>query len=284
MISTQQVQELLGNDGTVVGQGDAKIGKIGQVFLDDQTSEPEWVTVKTGLFGGAESFIPLKDARVSGNVIHVPFSKDKVKDAPRVDDSEGHLSQDEEAELYRYYGMSYSESTSESGPLAGGVPGGDIDRNTRTDRTDTVGHDTSGPTTDDAMTRSEERLQVGKQKVEAGRARLRKFVVTENVTQTVPVSHEEARIEREPITDANRDAAMDGPDITEAEHEIVLHAQRVVVDKDVVPVERVRMGTETVTENQQVTEEVRKEQIEVDGDIDDSGTQGTKGTGNKPRR
>ena len=132
----------------------------------------------------------------------------------------------------------------------------------------TVGHDTSGPTTDNAMTRSEEHLNVGTQRVEAGRARLRKYVVTENVTQTVPVSHEEVRVEREPITDANVGNALDGPAISEEEHEVVLHAERPVVEKEAVPVERVRLDTQTVTEQQQVSEQVRKEQIEVDGDSD----------------
>ncbi len=114
------------------------------------------------------------------------------------------------------------------------------------------------------MTRSEERLRVGTQRVEAGRARLRKYVVSENVTQTVPVSREEVRVEREPITDANIGNAMDGPAISEEEHEVTLHAERPVVQKEAVPVERVRLDTETVTEQQTVTDEVRKEQIEVD--------------------
>ena len=83
-----------------------------------------------------------------------------------------------------------------------------------TPRAETVGHDTSGPTTDDAMTRSEEELRVGRTQRESGRARLVKHVVTENVTQTVPVSREEVRIEREPITDANRGDATAGGDIT----------------------------------------------------------------------
>src|ERR1700734_4221206 len=125
-----------------------------------------------------------------------------------------------------------------------------------------VGRDVTGPGTDDAMTRSEERLHVGTESVQAGRARLRKYVVTENVTQTVPVSHEEVRLEREPITEANRDAALSGTAITEEEHELTLHAERPVVAKETVPVERVRLGTETVTEEQQVTEQVRKEQID----------------------
>jgi uncharacterized protein (TIGR02271 family) len=122
------------------------------------------------------------------------------------------------------------------------------------------------------MTRSEEQLHVGTEQVEAGRARLRKYVVTENVSTTVPVSHEEVRVEREPVTDANRDAALSGDPISEEEHEVTLRAERPVVEKEAVPVERVRLGTETVTEEQQVTEQVRKEQIDepdVDGNPGD---------------
>jgi uncharacterized protein (TIGR02271 family) len=114
------------------------------------------------------------------------------------------------------------------------------------------------------MTRSEEQLHVGTERREAGRARLRKFVVTENVTTTVPVQREEVRIEREPITDANRDEALAGPAISEEEHEVILHEERPVVEKEAVPVERVRLDKETVTENHTVTEEVRKEQIDTD--------------------
>jgi stress response protein YsnF len=80
------------------------------------------------------------------------------------------------------------------------------------------------------------------------------------------VSREEVRVEREPITDANRDEAMSGGDITEEEHEVVLHEERPVVEKEAVPVERVRIGTETVTSQEQVSGDVRKEQIEMDVD------------------
>src|SRR3712207_4144713 len=134
-----------------------------------------------------------------------------------------------------------------------------------TDTRPAVGHDTSGPTTDNAMTLSEERLNVGTQQSEAGRARLRKYVVTENVTETVPVSREEVRLEREPITDANIGNAMDGPAISEEEHEVVLHAETPVVEKEAVPVERVRLDKATVTEQAQVSEDLRKEEIDVDG-------------------
>jgi uncharacterized protein (TIGR02271 family) len=115
------------------------------------------------------------------------------------------------------------------------------------------------------MTRSEEELRVGKRQTESGRARLRKYVVTENVIQAVPVTHEEVRIEREPITDANREQAMSGAEISEEEHEVVLHAEEPVVEKQTVAKERVRMSTETVSEDREVSEDVRKEQIDTDG-------------------
>ncbi|MGM3151008.1 DUF2382 domain-containing protein, partial [Escherichia coli] len=84
------------------------------------------------------------------------------------------------------------------------------------------GHDTSGPTTDSAMTRSEEHLEAGTQTREAGRARLRKYVTTETETVTVPVEKEHAVLEREPVDGSNVDEALDGPAISEEEHEVVL--------------------------------------------------------------
>ena len=107
---------------------------------------------------------------------------------------------------------------------------------------------------------------MGTERREASRARLRKYVVTENVTQTVPVQREEVRLEREPITDANVGDATSGPAISEEEHEVVLHEERPVVQKEAVPVERVRLDTDTVTEQETVSGEVRKERVEVDGD------------------
>ena len=186
--------------------------------------------------------------------------------------ADGSLSQDDEAKLYRHYGLDYSEHRSDSG-LPAGTAGQGIDSRDRDgdgvydEVPDTaVGRDTSGPTTDDAMTRSEEELQVGTETRERGRARLRKHVTTEQQTITVPVQREEVRVEREPITDANLDAATSGPAISEEEHEVTLREEEVVVDKRAVPKERVRLDTETVTDERQVSEEVRKEQIEVDGD------------------
>ncbi|MDN5798211.1 MAG: PRC and DUF2382 domain-containing protein [Intrasporangium sp.] len=183
MISTNQIQDLLeGGGGTVVGQDGAKIGKVGKVDLDDRTGEPEWVTTKTGMFGGAESFVPLSQGSLNGTEIQVPYDKDTVKDPPRLDDSEGHLTQDQEKELYRYYGLDYSKKASDSGLPNGGAPRPDGQPRERRDRAGeqgTVGRDVSGPTTNEAMTRSEEQLDVGPEKVPSGTARPRKYVVTE---------------------------------------------------------------------------------------------------------
>jgi uncharacterized protein (TIGR02271 family) len=242
---------------TAIDPSGDKIGKVGQVYLDDQTGSPTWVTVSTGLMGTKESFAPLYGASEHGDDLVLAVTKDQVKGAPKVD-ADGHVGETEQAALYDYYGDVLG---ARKGPRhAAGKTGG-------------PGRDKSGPNTDSAMTRSEEQLRVGTESVESGRARLRKYVVTENVTQTVPVSHEEVRIEREPITDANVGAAAEGPAISEEEHEVTLHAERPVVAKEAVPVERVRLDTETVTEQETVGDTVRKEEIEIDGD----GTRGTAG-------
>jgi uncharacterized protein (TIGR02271 family) len=249
--SIETVQSWQGR--TMVDPAGDKLGTIDAIYLDDETGQPEWATVTRGLFSAKAAFVPLAQAQDLGDSVQVPYDKQQVSDAPSPQ-ADGSLSQDEEAELYRHYGLDYSEHRSDSG-----LPDG-------TD--DTVGRDVSGPTTDDAMTRSEEELSVGTQTREAGRARLRKYVVTEHQQMTVPVQREEVRVERQPITDANLDAATSGPAISEEEHEVTLREETPVVEKRVVPRERVRLDTETVTEERQVSEEVRKEQIQVEGDQD----------------
>jgi uncharacterized protein (TIGR02271 family) len=224
----------------VDGDGD-KIGTIDEVYVDAATERPEWLSVKTGMLGSRVSFVPLAQAQEAEDGIRVPYDKAQVRDAPSIE-PDGELSHEEESGLYRHYGLEYADQGSGS----------------------ETGHDTSGPTTDDAMTRSEEELRVGTERREAGRARLRKYVVTENVTQTVPVEREEVRVEREPITDANLDDATEGHEISEEEHEVVLHEEQPVVDKRAVPKERVRLSKDEVTEEAQISEEVRKEQIETD--------------------
>ena len=272
-INTSDVTRLRGLE--VVDRDGDKIGKVDEIYLDQHSDKPEWLAVKTGLFGSNVSFVPLAEATTEDDVVRVPYEKAQVKDAPNAD-PDGELSQEEEARLYRHYGLDYSESRSDSGLPEGrfdeagrseaGTGDRDIDRDGDLDAAGTTGHDTSGPTTDDAMTRSEEEVKVGTAKREAGRARLRKYVVTDEVTETVPVEREELRVEREPITDANRDAALGGPEISEEEHEVVLHEEEPVIEKNVVAKERVSLGKETHTDERTVAEERRREEIEVDDD------------------
>jgi uncharacterized protein (TIGR02271 family) len=280
MLNRENIEDLLNRNGNVVGSDGEKIGSIGHLYADDDTGEPTWVTVKTGLFGTSQSFVPVEGAHSQGDDLVVPYTKEHVKDAPRVD-VDGHLTPEEEDRLYTYYdrgARTYSDAREDvdlqgDADLNAGTPTTGIDRDRDLDRDTTsrgtVGHDTSGPNTDDAMTRSEERLHVGTEREATGRVRLRKYVTTENVTKTVPVQREEVRLEREPITDANRGAAMSGPDISEEEHEVTLHEERPVVQKEAVPVERVRLDKDVVQDDVTVNEEVRKERIEADGVDDD---------------
>ncbi|MCS0605228.1 PRC and DUF2382 domain-containing protein [Streptomyces sp. LP11] len=301
MISREQIPAVL--DHPVHDQGGKKIGEAKHVFLDDTTGAPEWVSVKTGLFGTSETFVPIRDASLVDDHIEVPYTKSQVKDAPHVDvDAGGHLSETEEHQLYDYYhidwgadywsqgeqgdqsgrrgladegyepglderggtagwaaGDATAAGTTGTAGAAGAMPGRDA--GLRDDSADRYGQDAG-----EAMTRSEEHMRVGVERTEVGRARLRKYVVTEEEEHTVPLRHEELRVEREPITDANRDAALSGPDISEAEHEVILHEERAVVDTEAVPVERVRLTAEERTEPETVRGSVRKERITEEAD------------------
>lgn len=232
----------------VVGSDGEKIGKIKEIYEDLHTGKPEWATVSGGLFGTKSHFVPLADAVPAGEDIRVPVTKDQVNDAPAVAD-DGELAEAEEQRLFEHYGVPY---TSEGSTTAQGAPQG--------------GGTETARGSDDAMTRSEEEVRVGTAQRERGRARLRKYVVTEEVQQTVPVRREEVRVEREPITDENVDEAVSGPEISEAEHEVVLHEEEPVVEKRTVPKERVRLQKETIADEAEVTEQVRKERIEPEDD------------------
>lgn len=239
---------------TMMDASSSKVGKVADIYIDQDTQQPEWALVSTGMFGSRENFVPLAEAKMSGNDLMVPYTKDQISGAPSAE-PDGELSQEEEAALYRHYGLNYSESRSDSGLPTGGTATRTTERTTTT-----AGRSNA----DDAMTRSEERLHVGVVKKPSQLVRLRKHIVTENVTQTVPVTTERVRVEREPITDANRGPAMSGAELSEEEHEMTLNEEQVVVDKQVVPKERVRVDKTTVTEDQQISEELRKEQIDME--------------------
>ncbi|MGI5271251.1 DUF2382 domain-containing protein [Nonomuraea sp. CA-218870] len=327
----------------VIGSDGQRVGKVGQVYLSDRTGKPEWVTVRTGMFGMKQSFVPLVGARRTGDELRVAFDKETIKGAPNID-ADDRLTLEEEAGLYRYYGMQPSDIPAQRRPESG------TDTTTGSDTTgsDTTGSATTGSATTGAaagsaagaaagseqlsreqdresqsheprgfapgsqgaqgrepqgrepqsreslsrepltpqaqgreplsreardlrgegvsdidMTRSEERMHVGKERREAGHVRLRKYVETEDVQESVPLEHDEVVIEREPITGG---VPQEGRELAEDEESITLYEERPVIAKETTPVERVRMHKEHVRSEETVKGTVRKERFEVDRD------------------
>lgn len=255
MITSQDAAKLTGQD--VYGSSGDKIGTVGHVW-GDPSGAPAWASVKTGMFGAKESMIPLGDANMRRGRLVVPFRKSQVKDAPRIDGSTTEpLNANEFARLYDYYGSQRGDSAT--------VGAGST---TDAGRSRSAGYSADDVVEDYALdegflTRSEERLAVGTERERIGAAHLRKYVVTEEQRVTVPVSHEEVRLVREPITQENLAAMHVGTDLTESDVDIDLYAERAVVNKEIVPIERVRMVKETVTEQQTVSGEIRREHIEA---------------------
>ncbi|HUH06230.1 MAG TPA: PRC and DUF2382 domain-containing protein [Egibacteraceae bacterium] len=239
MLDVQQAADARGH--RLLDHDGQKIGSIEEIYLDRDTGQPEWALVNTGLFGMQSTFVPLQQATSEGEDLRVPISKDQAKDAPRIEPS-AELSETEEAELYRYYGLQYSEPASGVGD-----------------------HEEAGRSSGEeaAMTRSEEELNVGTRQRETGRLRLRKYETVEHVQTTVPVRREKARVVREPISGESADRTTDRSDWAEGEQEVVLHEEEPVVEKRAVPKERVRVDKDVVTEEESVSEELRKEEIDL---------------------
>lgn len=312
MITQQEISGLLNQQ--VFGSGGQKIGQARHVFYDDATGRPEWVTVKTGMLGGGETFVPVRDAVLSEGHLKVPYSKGKIKSAPSVDiDAKGHLSAKEEHRLYDFYGIDGDAARRGQPPedrqriadeqaAAGQISGQAAGQRAATQQQAAAAQPTAeraplrepagteaaqgtaatAPASDptagaagapgapgEAMTLSEEKLHVRVERRESGRARLHKYVETEEREQTIPLRHEEATLIREPITEANRGEALAGPEISESDHVVTLHAEQPVVETTVEPVERVRLAVEEHTEQQTVHGTVRKEHIRIEDSPDD---------------
>ena len=269
-----------------------KIGQADEVYLDDSTGTPQWVTVKGGLFGGKGHFAPLGGAVLVDNDVRLAYAKSQVDSAPELETGR-HLSVEEEMTLYQHYGLGRPETggkgmngtAGSAGTMTGTATGTAAGMTTGTaagmtaGMTAPTGMDRLG-TTDahpDAvqdqlamgardgrvMTRYEERLHIGTERVEAGRARLHKTVTSEQVERTVPLTHQEIRVEREPIPEGEHGAAMGNADFAESELDVTLYEERPVVSKEAVAVERVRVRVEDVTEQVTVREEVRVERIDL---------------------
>lgn len=217
-----------------------KIGKVEDIFYDEQTNQPEWIGIGTGFFSTKRVLVPVQGASLTADGYSVPYEKDHVKDSPDIDGDE--ISQETEAELYSYYGLEYSEARSDAGLPEGGRRTGVADREA-------------------SVTRSEEELSVGKREVDAGGARLRKRVETEPVETDVELKRETARVTREPVNET-----VDDAEIGEEQVDVSLRAEEAVVQKQTVAKERVGLEKDVQTERQTVSGEVRKKRVEVEGE------------------
>lgn len=249
MLTMRDLDPLLGHRTAVVTDEGDRVGSVGEVYLNDATGAPTWVTVHTGLFGTKESFVPLEGATVQGDRLVVAYPRDLIRNAPSIE-RDGHLGPEGRGVLYAHYGL---DETTAAAAAGGDAEAGDASGDSAVSR-ERRGNGSPW------MVRSEERLRVGIETHEAARVRLRKYVVTEEATLTVPLLREELLIEREPIT--THDAPADASLFQEEVVELVGHEeQAVILGRDTVLVERVRLARTTVTGRATVREEVRKERI-----------------------
>ena len=282
-------------DATAYDKAGEKLGSVKEVFVDEQTGQPTFVEVNHGLFGMNSSLVPLRGHDFNGDELKLAFSKDRIEGAPDFD-SDKPLTPEAQADIFKHYNLenvqdvtTYRDErtgTTGAGAAGAGVAGAGVagagahanDETVTTERTATTNRDAATDTTaghnltdnDNELIRSEERLDVNKERVSTGEARLRKYVVTDTETVEVPVEREEVRVERTPISEA--DAANFNGNIGDndtAEASVTLHEERVNVDKKTVPVEKVNLSKETVKDTETHTEELRKEQIDTDGITDD---------------
>ncbi|BAC19500.1 hypothetical protein HMPREF0290_0176 [Corynebacterium efficiens YS-314] len=267
-------------NATAYDRNGDKLGSVKEVYINDASGQPDFVEVGHGLFGMSSSVVPLRGHQLAGEELRLAFTKDRISDAPDFNSDE-HLSESDQQTIYRHYGLESTDNieTYESdirdpqrdtaGLVGGGVGGGAGGAVHDRDHVDTVdAADAVTPHAADggSITRSEERLNVDKQRVDAGQVRLRKYVVHDTETVEVPVQREEVRVERTPI-DADSAAGHRGGDLHDEETSVTLSEERVVVNKETVPVEEVRLEKETVRDTEVVSEDVAREEIDVDGDV-----------------
>jgi uncharacterized protein (TIGR02271 family) len=262
MHDTTTIERLSQARGTTVyDQSGDKIGTVEDIFQDYETREPEWIGISAGMFGTKRSLVPVQGAELRDDGIYVPYTKDQIKDSPDIDGDE--IDESTERSLYTHYGLTYSEQRSgstlpEGGPGMTGERPGTMGAGDETDVQSGADVQREG-----MVTRHEEELRVGTQDVEAGRARLRKRVETEPEEVDVALRHETARVTREPV-----DRPVGDADIGDEEIDVPLRGEEAVVEKKTVAKERVGLEKDVETERETVGGEVRKEQIDVEGDVD----------------
>ena len=254
---TTQAEDLLG--ARVTGADGKVVGTVEQVFRDDVDGTPAWARVRAGKSG---RFVPLGSSQVTADGLSVPFDSQKIMSGPEIDAGQ-HMSAAQAEELSRYYGLTVptQQSRGKMDEESGQVPAGQ--QQAGTGQQPGTGQQAAGDQAgSDWMIRQEEQIQVGKEMLETGRVRLHKYVDVESIEQPVHLYREEFEIERIPISGDERVSG----NIAEGVQEIVLHEERAVLHKELVPVERVRLRTRQVEQDSTVRDQIRRERIEVEPD------------------
>jgi uncharacterized protein (TIGR02271 family) len=250
----------------LVDRDGVKAGSIVDLYVDEQTEQPTWGLVRTGLLGSRQTLVPLAQATVplavmvsGAGSVQVPFESAAILDAPSVAVGE-EISEATATALRRYYGLGDPAAPAEGDH--GPSDTESLDAGAAVPAEMTTAAMTSASTEPSGTTiRSEEELRVRLRR-RARRVRVKRYVVTDYVTTTLPVRREGLRLEEALVDEASRTAppALPGGD----SWEMVLHQEEPVVSKQVVARERVRLHVQTVTEHRRISGEVRKERIEVD--------------------
>jgi stress response protein YsnF len=262
-------------DLVVVDRDSATVGTITVFYLDRATGLPTWALVHTGWFTDAQTFVPLTHAVEANEEIRVPYAKAFIQQAPPIQAHE-ELSPDDEVVLSAYYGLDDHRGAVADRRLgaepavtgAAGVSTASAEPARQPTRAAPAGRPVprlagQGPV---EVVRSEEELQVGVRR-RLRRLLLRKYVVTEYLTRTIPVRREEIRLEEvgapaEPVGEPDEQGPVQAAG-DQALVEVVLHREEPIIQLRVVPAERVRLFKDVVTEQRTVTEEIRKEQVDL---------------------
>jgi uncharacterized protein (TIGR02271 family) len=253
MQTTTDPAQLFGAD--VLDTQGNNLGSVDGVWVDDATNDLEFIAVKTGGLFAKSHIVPVADAQIGDGTVTVPYAEDQIKDAPSFA-TDAELTPEDEDQIYAFFGIDRSTSASPSG-LPSGTSGQGLA---------TSDSELAGRATDDQakVTLSEEELQVGKREVEAGRVRLRKVVNTEHQEVPVELRREDIEIERVPASNAGAPAGA----FQEGEIEIPVMREEPVVGKEAHVTGAVRLSKTADTETRTVGGEVRKEDVEIDRDVD----------------
>jgi uncharacterized protein (TIGR02271 family) len=247
-----------------------KAGSVHSLWVDTATNEPEFVAVKTGMMGRTH-IVPVAGAQIdeSNRQLRVPYSQDQIGSAPHIDET-AELSEQDEEQVYRHYGVQRSEAPSPTGLAGDGVgTASERDQHQHTEHTSDSG--TRGRRSD-RIQLSEERLRVTKEQEQAGEVRLGTRVVEHEETVEVPLREERVVIERTSVTGQVTPGEITG---TSETIEVPVMRERANIEKEAVVTEEVNVRTEAVERTERVRETVRKEELVVDeeGDVNVAGDQ-----------